>query len=57
MPSFLCRLGAGHGGYGGASKIESRGGDAYGSLYTPRHLGSGGGNGNVGFAVIYMEIF
>lgn len=41
------RLGAGHGGYGGASEPDSRGGDAYGSLYTPRHAGSGGGNGNV----------
>lgn len=37
--------GAGHGGEGGRSKSERRGGKPYGSVYRPRHQGSGGGHG------------
>ena len=36
--------GGGHGGYGGAPHPLT-GGEPYGSLYQPLHLGSGGGNG------------
>ncbi|XP_072025321.1 uncharacterized protein [Amphiura filiformis] len=36
--------GAGHGGYGGAPEPLT-GGEPYGSLYEPQHLGSGGGSG------------
>ena len=41
----LIGSGAGHGGEGGAYQVGQTGGEPYGSIYRPLHLGSGGGNG------------
>lgn len=46
--SVLGGSGAGHGGRGGRSKYGLYSSPAYGSMYEPREMGSGGGHGDGG---------